>query len=93
MNTAKRFTLILIFIIVLAALCGLVFLRMTAETEPEPTPPPTAEPTPSPTPTPVPVETADPYWPYITVPPYEPDSGYIETPVDPGTVYLPDQFG
>lgn len=55
--------------------------------------PETPQPTPSPTPTPVPVETADPYWPYITVPPYEPDSGYIETPVDPGTVYLPDQFG
>lgn len=55
--------------------------------------PETPEPTPSPTPTPVPVETADHYWPYITVPPYEPDSGYIETPVDPGTVYLPDQFG
>lgn len=60
MNTAKRFTLILIFIIALAALCGLLFLRVTAETEPAPTPPPTAEPTPSPTPTPTPSPTPAP---------------------------------
>lgn len=60
MNTARRFTLILIFIIALAALCGLLFLRVTAETEPAPTPPPTAEPTPSPTPTPTPSPTPAP---------------------------------
>lgn len=50
-------------------------------------------PEPTPTPTPTPAATDEPYWPYITVPPYEPDDGYTETPVDPGTVYLPDYFG
>ena len=60
MNTAKKFTLILIFVIVLAALCGLLYLRVTAEQEPEPTPTPTAEPAPSPSPTPTPTPTHTP---------------------------------
>lgn len=60
MNTAKKFTLILIFVIVLAALCGLLYLRVTAEQEPEPTPTPTAEPAPSPSPTPTPTQTPTP---------------------------------
>ena len=36
MNTAKKFTLILIFIIAVAALGGLLFLRVTAAPEPTP---------------------------------------------------------
>lgn len=35
MNTAKKFTLILIFIIAVAALGGLLFLRVTAAPEPD----------------------------------------------------------
>lgn len=50
--------------------------------------------TPTPTPSPTPVETVDPYWPYVTVPPYEPDSGYFnETPVDPGDSFWTDHLG
>lgn len=40
MNTAKKFTLILIFIIAVAALGGLLFLRVTAAPEPTPSPTP-----------------------------------------------------
>ena len=66
MNTARKFTLILIFLICAAALGGLLFLRVTAAPEPTPapTPPPAPEaavgavpkttPVPSPAPTPPP---------------------------------------
>lgn len=60
MNTAKKFTLILIFIIAVAALGGLLFLRVTAAPEPTPSPTPEVSPTPSPTPTPTPTPSPTP---------------------------------
>ena len=75
MNTAKKFTLILIFIIAVAALGGLLFLRVTAAPEPTPsptpevsaTPSPTPTPTPTPSPTPTPTPTPEPEPEYFTI--------------------------
>ena len=50
MNTARKFTLILIFLICAAVLGGLLFLRVTAAQEPTPAPTPTPTPTPTPEP-------------------------------------------
>ena len=77
MNAAKKFTLILIFTIAVAALGCLLFFRMTAEAGPQhtaepaasasPSPSPSPEPTPSPTPEPTPEPTPDPTPEYFTV--------------------------
>lgn len=77
MNTAKKFTLILILVIAVAVLGLLLFVRLSGAEEPPvtaapvasetPAPEETAEPTPSPTPEPTPSPTPEPEPEYFTV--------------------------